>query len=285
MSTIIGVHGISNEFEGPASLAANWLLRIQDGMLLAGRPAPDASQFACAFFGDLFRPSGKKSLGGPRLTSKDITSDDEIELLRRWCAEARRQGEPLLSPYDDGLDMKGRTPRSAQWCLQQLSKCKFFMLAGGESFILWLLQQVRGYLHNEDIRQAAIARLSSLVNHNTKVIVGHSLGSVVAYEALCAHPEWHVTTLVTLGSPLGIRNVVFDRLRPEPRDGYGTWPNVHHWINIADEGDIVALQKDLQTCFGNRVRDVRVHNGFESHSVLRYLNARETGEAIATGLG
>ena len=50
-------------------------------------------------------------------------------------------------------------------------------------------------------------------------MVGHSLGSVVAYEALCAHPEWPVRALVTLGSPLGIRNLIFDRLVPAPAAG------------------------------------------------------------------
>jgi pimeloyl-ACP methyl ester carboxylesterase len=30
------------------------------------------------------------------------------------------------------------------------------------------------------------------VRADTAVLIGHSLGSVVAYEALCAHPEWSV---------------------------------------------------------------------------------------------
>ena len=54
------------------------------------------------------------------------------------------------------------------------------------------------------------------------MLVGHSLGSVVAYEALCANPEWPVRMLVTLGSPLGIPNLIFDRLEPAPLpDGHG----------------------------------------------------------------
>ena len=52
------------------------------------------------------------------------------------------------------------------------------------------------------------------MDDGTEVIVAHSLGSVVAYEALCAHPEWPVRNLVTLGSPLGIRNLIFDQLVP-----------------------------------------------------------------------
>jgi hypothetical protein len=114
------------------------------------------------------------------------------------------------------------------------------------------------------------------------------LGSVVAYEALCAHPEWNVQTLVTLGSPLGIPNLIFDKLTPPPENGKGAWPNIKQWFNIADSGDIVALQKSLAPYFGDgddrKIVDRLVYNGWESHSVERYLTARETGAAVATGL-
>ncbi len=78
----------------------------------------------------------------------------------------------------------------------------------------------------------------------TRVLIGHSLGSVVAYECLCAHPEWKVNTFVTLGSPLGIRNLIFDLLDCGSHHIVGAWPgSVRSWDNIADAGDIVALRQ------------------------------------------
>jgi pimeloyl-ACP methyl ester carboxylesterase len=119
-------------------------------------------------------------------------------------------------------------------------------------------------------------------------VIAHSLGSVVAYEALCAHPEWNVQTLVTLGSPLGIPNLIFDKLTPRPENRKGAWPNIKQWFNIADSGDIVALQKSLAPYFGDgddrQIVDRLVYNGWQSHSVERYLTAKETGAAVATGL-
>ena len=56
------------------------------------------------------------------------------------------------------------------------------------------------------IRAEVQRRIAAGVAENTHVVVGHSLGSVIAYEALCAHPEWPVRALVTLGSPPGISN-------------------------------------------------------------------------------
>jgi pimeloyl-ACP methyl ester carboxylesterase len=140
------------------------------------------------------------------------------------------------------------------------------------------------------VRQAALDRLAAVVGAETRVVVGHSLGSVVAYEALCAHPEWPVQALVTLGSPLGIRNMIFDRLNPAPAVGasgeiQGRWPGeVQSWVNVADAGDVVALVKDLRSLFGSRVDCYLVHNGSRAHDVRPYLTAAETGAAIVAGL-
>jgi pimeloyl-ACP methyl ester carboxylesterase len=123
------------------------------------------------------------------------------------------------------------------------------------------------------------------MTEDTCLIVAHSLGSVAAYEALCAHPEWPVRALVTLGSPLGIRNLIFDQLQPPPENGMGQWPGrAVMWTNITDSGDIVALQKDLRGRFGDRVENAVVDNGATAHNVKPYLTAKETGLAIARGL-
>jgi hypothetical protein len=108
---------------------------------------------------------------------------------------------------------------------------------------------------------------------------------VVAYEALAAHPEWPARKLVTLGSPLGIRNLIFDRLRPAPVNGTGAWPGaVSAWTNVADAGDIVALNKRLASLFGSRVQDESIDNGAKAHDVCPYLTSAKTGQAISAGL-
>lgn len=143
--------------------------------------------------------------------------------------------------------------------------------------IAFWLRQVRGYLLDPVIRADVQKRLVAQTGPDTRVIVAHSLGSVIAYEALCAHPEWNVTDFVSLGSPLGIRHIVYDRLRPEP----GRWPGVRRWVNISDEADFIALEPRLRNLFGDRVIDVEIHNSVSAHSVERYLSAAETGSAVA----
>ena len=111
--------------------------------------------------------------------------------------------------------------------------------------MLFGLRQVRQFLHDPDIKARVLARVDGAITTDTRVVVAHSLGSIVAYKALCRDTNWNVDTLVTLGSPLGIRKLIFDVLTPKPVGGVGAWPRVRRWVNVADEGDIVALVKDL----------------------------------------
>jgi hypothetical protein len=78
-----------------------------------------------------------------------------------------------------------------------------FGMAFAERFILSALAQVTRYLADENIRCAALRSVLDLTSPKTKVIIGHSLGSVVAYEAV--HMMQHaLPLLVTIGSALSI---------------------------------------------------------------------------------
>jgi hypothetical protein len=285
MSLVVGVHGIGQQFKGANVLHEEWYPPLCDGLALVGAKLDRASDLTCAYYGDLFRPSGTKGVGQIPYDASDVTDEDEQQLLEAWWHEAARVEKGRVPDPADAT--KGRTHEVVQRALNALSYSRFFasIAESVEEYIIADLKQVSAYLRNAVTRQKMHERVAAVVSEDTRVMVGHSLGSVVAYECLCAHPDWPVRTLVTLGSPLGIRNLVFDRLKPSPIEGRGAWPgSVRHWFNIADGGDIVALVKNLRGCFGERVEDRLIHNGADAHYVRPYLTARETGDAIATGL-
>jgi pimeloyl-ACP methyl ester carboxylesterase len=147
------------------------------------------------------------------------------------------------------------------------------------------LRQVSQYMNDADIRRKILGEVLQHIQSDTRIVIGHSLGSVVAYEALCEKPE-QVRTFLSLGSPLGMRNVVFDKLTPRPSAlGVGRWPgNVAQWTNIAAKGDIVAAQKQLTPLFGE-VKDKLIDSGWDAHSSTRYLNSIQAGKAVAESLG
>lgn len=286
---ILGIHGIGQTFLGPEQLKQHWLPALQDGLSEAKGPRLDVADFDVVGYGALFRP--EETRGVPRIDPEDL-DDWEREMLAEWWREAATLSAAanVEDAYDESPEIqppdfagRARTPQVVQRALRQLAKSRFFAAFGPERILLFGLRQVRLFLHHADLKRTVLERVAKRVSPDTRVVVAHSLGSIVAYEALCAHPEWRVDTLLTLGSPLGIRHLVFDALTPKPRDGRGPWPGVRRWVNIADRGDIVALQKELAPGFGE-VEDRLVYNGWRSHDVARYLSAREAGEVIAAAL-
>lgn len=281
MARVVAVHGIGQQFRGENTLHAEWLPSLRDGLRRAGSDLSDASDLVCAFYGDLFRPKGIKALQLPPHDAGDVSDSAERELLKLWWEEAARVDPSVSGPH---AAVKLRTPATVQAALNALSRSRFF--AGlAERVMIADLKQVRAYMNDDAVRAAVQERVAKEIAADTTVLLGHSLGSVVAYEAACAHPEWPVRVLVTLGSPLGIRNLIFDRLRPAPAAGAGLWPaGIEEWFNIADDGDVVALAKNFRPLFGDRLRDLSINNGATAHNVRPYLTAEETGSAVAAGL-
>jgi hypothetical protein len=283
---VVCVHGIGQQLLGERQLLSSWLPPLHDGMTRAGfGDLLRDDDIGMAFYGDLFRAAAQRlTANDPPYQPKDIDPGLEQELLLAWWQEAARVDPTVVAPDADTLV---RAPQSTQAALRALSRSRFF---GGVALRAMIadLKQVRRYLTDPDVRAAARARVSALIGPDTRVVVGHSLGSVIAYETLCAVPaeESPVRALVTLGSPLGIRNLIFERLHPAPVDAVGRWPGaeVLVWTNIADAGDVVALQKDLRPRFGDRVGGFLVHNGAHAHDVRPYLSDATTGAAIGEGL-
>ena len=168
-----------------------------------------ADDVRCLFYGDVFRPPGRPlSVGVPPYTAADVDEAFERELLLAWWAEAARTDPGVVDPDSRTL---ARVPRGAQAALRALSTSRFFS-GLAVRMLVFDLKQVRRYLMDEDVRAEIQDRLAAAVDEDTRVVVGHSLGSVVAYEALAAHRTWPASAAST---PTAIRiDVVF----PAPFD-------------------------------------------------------------------
>jgi hypothetical protein len=293
---VVCVHGIGKQLDGEQTLLSQWRPALQDGLGRADATGLVAdTEIGMAFYGDLFRPSGQPlAVGDPHYRASDVEPGLETELLLEWWKAAAAIEPQVVAPDANTL---ARTPASVQVALRALSHSKFF---GGLALrtLVFDLKQVRRYLTDPELRAAARTRVTHLISPDTQVVIGHSLGSVVAYEALCARnaadtsegqeggrPR-RVRALVTLGSPLGIENLIFDRLQPPPDDGRGVWPGGPGlvWTNVVDAGDVVALVKDLRPAFGDQLNGYVVHNGAHAHDARAYLTDPLTGAAIVAGL-
>ena len=287
MARVVVVHGVGQQYLGRWSLRGALAGAVADGVEHAAGPGwllPD--QVDVAFYGGLFRQETERGADEPTRAS-DITDDFEIELLDAlWAAAAAAEPDRVVSPA--ATDLRTPVPVTAQKALHALLRSRCLSGAIAERFLLGSLRQVRRYMTDERIRAAATATVAERIGPDTTVLIGHSLGSVVAYEALCANPGWPVRALVTVGSPLGMPKLVFDRLRPPPSHGKGAWPPVLAlWHNLCDRNDVVAVVKRLGPLFDTateRIADALVDNGWKVHELGRHLTAVETGRAVLAGL-
>jgi hypothetical protein len=289
MPRVLAVHGIAQQYRSGPELTRVWLDALRGGLEVAGfRATADGlaeTDVRVAFFGDLFRQRGAMAGGEPPYTPADVKLGLERDLLERWYEAAVGQ-DPSLGPPPGAMG-PGRV--GAQAMLNRLLRSRSFARVAQRGFI-GNLKQVTAFLGQPDVKERALQRVADEVTPDTRVVVGHSLGSVVVYEFLARSALAQVELLVTLGSPLGIPNLVFERLTPAPTGGVGAWPGrVARWVNVADADDVVALRKQLAPLFpapdGKAgVEDHLVDNGNEPHAISRYLNAEPTGAALGTVL-
>jgi hypothetical protein len=297
MAKIVGVHGIAQQYLGAYTLADRWLPALRDGVATVDRALAaslSADDLRVSYYGDLFRPRGALAADDD-YSPEDLKSDDELELLHALYNEAL-DGQPdetappgALGPVGDMVTRLGRKA-AVQRMLERLLASRAFGGNIPEGAFIGDLKQVVRFLNDPGVRSSVLSRVNDEVGDDTTIVIGHSLGSVVAYEYLAQFQPKNATTFITLGSPLGIRNVVFDRLTPKPVNNNGTWPaQLTRWANVADGRDIVAMQKNLAPLFppspGNeRIVDELVDNGGEPHGIGPYLTSQPVGAVIAAAL-
>ena len=120
-----------------------------------------------------------------------------------------------------------------------------------------------------------------------RVVIAHSLGSVVTWETLWANPDLEpIDLLITIGSPLALPHVVYQKLdsRPDSRRKAARPPQVRHWANLSDPGDLIAILRPLSTYFDVDVELEPVIGAFNFHNVDRYLGNAAIAGIISTTL-
>ena len=309
MPHIVLVHGIGQTQQSADTLENEWLPALAGAIRLAGDPVladrltnritPSGIEVRMAFYGNQFlHPDAQ----GPAATGVDpglqeLADVYAIAILRtaaehapdaRDRDDAARELRALDEAHNPRADAQG-VRRRARRPLTVASKLRWFgpmvIRAGAHTIQPALMEAVR-YLSDPDLRTAAQHQVRDLIGEDTCLVIGHSLGSVVAYEALHRLPEGHRPLhLITLGSPLGMHGVFYEKLQPQP--AYVP-PVVATWHNFASPDDLVALTLDLAplypaaTAGGAAIATKgNLDTGAEPHSAVHYLTKRSVGAAAA----
>lgn len=305
MARIVLIHGIGQQASTAALQTRMWLPSIVKGVLLSGHGAASdvAAQIAAsiddpavagiemAFYGDLFLAKGiqgEADGASPEILSMadslaaallSAAADQRDQRLRTEALVALNQAEP------DQADTQavGALARGAMAQLDRNAWLTARIFGLAQRARPNLVQVVR-YLTDDVLRDEVQSRATSLVGDDTRIVISHSLGSVVGWEA-CQILQRTIPTFITLGSPLGLDTVIYPRLRPSPP----TFPSaVKRWINVAHPDDVIAVEQRLAALFpsldSREVEDLNPLSRSEHHSAVTYLEEPVVGLAVVEAL-
>jgi hypothetical protein len=270
MTAIVGVHGVGNYVPGQpaekvaARRSADWAASVAAGLGIQ----PETLDLTVAYYAPFLHA------GVPAAQAAALDPDRALDLLDPGTeAVARSWIEALNLPE---VTVEGRLAVPLRHAVTVAADR--FSLDGRltKLFVAVCFPEVARYLAADDAPARAQARdhvAATIADRRARVVIAHSLGTVVAYEALNAHPDLEVDLLVTLGSPLALPGAIFQRLQPRPDAGAGPRPaNVRRWVNISDCGDPIAILRPFKTYFPDVDLDLTESIGlFDFHRAARYL--------------
>lgn len=210
------------------------------------------------------------------VTLPDADTPEEIAFVEGLASKLDSESPP--SPSGDADPTRERIP--LPWAVKRPLMRRF--IRDAHHYLFNVEHSPRSgvtYRVQSEIRDRFVRALTEAPSLGPHVVVAHSLGSVIAYDALARVPGCPpVDALITLGSPLGIDEVQ-DRLRPgwSRPDGFPRRAIRGSWVNVYDPFDPVALDPRLGNDFREAgrlaVEDVEVSNtGLWRHDLTDYAS-------------
>jgi hypothetical protein len=267
VSRILGVHGVGNLQPGMTAAQAGERLSGWWCRGLKGLPA-SAIDVRVYYYADLL--SGPVAQGDGGLGQLD---EGTTAAVVAWASQ--------LGAYKEVA--QGRLTQPARAGVGWVARHFGLDYKLASRFVSTFFPEVSCYFADNSVRHQAVRGLvEQLTQCQPRILIAHSLGSVLAYEALWTEPHPEMDLFLTLGSPLAMPDVVYERLATHP--GYRQRPpGVRRWINIADRGDIIAIPTGgISRAFEYVTADLSdsIH-AFDFHRATNYLSCATTTAALA----
>ncbi|HUO83196.1 MAG TPA: S8 family peptidase, partial [Gammaproteobacteria bacterium] len=296
------VHGIGNK-PAPDVLKCQWDKALFDFDLgersrlaywVSRAYYPEPSPGSCAT-GDLVSPD--ELAGPPSLGARAFTLDESIESQVSQITTDKAAQRALL-----GIARKlDRGPSAAVTQEIRAREVHAKITPFPRPVREWLTRRLTGALLRDvndlffveerraSMRESFRSRLAA--GGGPFIVIGHSQGSMIAYDVLCELSREDsgidVALFVTIGSPLGIQEVQ-DQLKTHTKQKKLAVPGcVRRWLNVADLLDPVAFDKRLGSDFA-ATNGVRVEDDVEwnhdsprhPHSGTGYLRTKPVRRAV-----
>jgi hypothetical protein len=254
--------------------------------------------------------------------AREIEDDAEVFRLIAWNHTYYGRYEPLgpdLPWVDEVLRRDGPTEQDMREAMSWRRKFAWLMYSVADVFpslidlmpdpaVRNTVAETERYFADEDgvggrVREVLKAPLRQMLAAGERVLlIGHSMGSVVAYDALWELTHYEriagkIDLFLTIGSPLGMRFVqarLLGRAQAEPARYPGC---IRRWFNVAAQGDLTSIDMTLSDDFaamrrlglvesivdrnGGVFNYFRNDHGLNVHRSYGYLVNPRVGEGIA----
>lgn len=257
---LLFLHGV-----GEGDPGQKWKTALEKTLAAIGYPALEDVVVLAPFYADALQGTGD-NVGLPRITLK--------KLSREEARENRRNYDRRIAAMENRLahHVSGKGGFAPQAVVDLAFSLQPFIAANN-------------YLKNNGIRAQVLTQILDLLPESGKIlIIGHSLGSVIAADLLRRLPVGiEVTGLVTMGSPLASSNCDVDSLRSELKEPPG---NLAWWVNMWSPTDPVAALRGVSSVF-TWVLDQRIKTRvtpLAAHQSSEYLASETLAHAIGYGL-
>jgi hypothetical protein len=284
------VHGIAQGGKNPADLEKAWIDTLREGYKAANLAFPASLSVDFPYYGDALdaRVASSKLPLPQQITPKGGEAPSAYEeFVRSSLAEMKESADISDAEVAAEAGPIPATEKGIQnWRLTQAlarvidKRFPRFTSTTIERY----LRDVFLYVSNRSVTREINAIVEAKLTDEPTVVIGHSLGSVVAYRVLVEQgAKVKLRRFITVGSPLGIRTISSNL-------GVLKYPAADvNWYNAYDEGDVVALnplrdpwfKTDPAVTNYNRVKNITDNR----HGIVGYLNDVTVARCVAEALG
>ena len=282
------IHGIAQGGKDPVKLERTWLDALEKGFAKSQLTMPASVNVLFPYYGDVLdRFVAQADLPvGNNATAKGGAPDTEYAEFRAAMADDIRK-QVLVSDQEIAVEAgpavaADKGPQNWKWVLSTLRILDRRLPNAGSWTIEKFIRDVFLYTRRRVVQDVIDTIVTDLMDDSPTVVVGHSLGSVVAYNVAVNRQPAVTTLLLTVGSPLGLP-AVSANLRPlkNPSGKPG-------WTNAYDPRDVVALYPLDQKHFdvSPTIRNLRNESNWTDnrHGIVGYLDDKDVARAIHAGL-
>jgi hypothetical protein len=290
-SIIVYVHGVGRHAP-PDALKLEW------DLALFGKDMGERSRMA--YWADLLHPvqAAAAKAARRRMAATGAALDLDALLADVGLGKDDKDAQAFALGLLGGLGVEGAEAPARGVGKKILPLPGFLRKPISRQFLESFIADTAAYFFRDGMRGRIKRRLADQLNlpkDRSVTVVAHSQGSIIAYEVLSAmaRDQLSIDAWVTIGSPLGIREVQ-DFLEPDSLEIPGV---VTRWVNFSDPLDPVALDKGLASDFQARppatteIQDEVIVNsatrrlvGFNPHSAVGYLAHPSVRRAAAEAM-